>query len=154
MGDQPFDPRYGAKASNTGLQGSIYADVRVPTMLSVSSEEKEGVCAEKLRDISGKGKGIELKGSTVVKNAGNGQGNNPEDVQEEKAEVALPEFEVLPESQNEPKNYFEKEELKVMLLGLGHEVADELLTANPKVVVETITESTSGDSSRSMEAEM
>lgn len=153
MGDQPFDPRYGAKVSNTGLQASIYADVRAPTIPSVSSEEKEEVCVQKLKDVSGKGKGIELKGSTVVKDAGNGQANVSRDVQEE-TKVALLEFEVLPESQHESKSYFEKEELKVMLLGPGHEVTDELLTANPKVVAETITGPTSSDPSRSMEAEM
>lgn len=153
LGDQPFNPSYGAKVSNTGLQASIYADARAPTMPSVSSEEKEEVCVKKLRDTAGKGKGIELKGSTVVKDTGNGQANVSRGVQAE-TKVALLEFEVLPEPQNEPKCYSEKEELKVMLLGPGHEVVDELLTSNPKVVAETITGLAGGDSSKSMEAEM
>lgn len=150
LGDQPFNFRYGAMTRNTGLQGSIYADIRVPTVPDVNSKENEGVHAEELKNISSKGKEVKSKDSTMIEDF--------KKVTGEKTEAVLLEFEVLPESQNGQKNDFEngpcqEELMKVMLLGAGQETADELQTANPEAVVETTAVSAS-DYIRYMEAEM
>lgn len=154
LGDQPFNFRFGTMASNMGLQGSIYADIRVPTTPDISSKGKEGVHAEELKNISSKGKEIKSKDLTVIK----GFRNEQKKVPGEKTEAVLLEFEVLPETQNGQKNDFEngpcqEELMKVMLLGEGQGTADELQTANPEVVVETTAVSTS-DCVGSVEAEM
>lgn len=154
LGDQPFNFRYGAMASNMGLQGSIHADIRVPTTPDVSSKGKEVVHVKELKNISAKGKEIKSKDPTVIQDFRNEQ----EKVSGEKTEAVLLEFEVLPESQNGRKNDFEngpcqEELMKVMLLGAGQGTADELNAANPEVAAETTAVSTS-DCVGSLEAEM
>lgn len=157
LGDQVFDFRYGAKASNMGLQESIYSNSNVKAAPPrASSGEKERVGAVKLKYTSGKGKNIESKDLAVVGSVWNEQDNVPKDLKGGKAEVVdLLRPELLPELQSEQEKVFEddprQEKLtEVTLLGPGRKVADEQEAVNPEMALVSV-----GDGcAQAMEAEM
>lgn len=172
LGDRVFGFGCGAKASNMGLQESIYSDaktsnmglqesiysnsnVKAPAPPRVSSGEKERVGVVKLK-YTGKGKNIESKDLAVVGSVWNEQDNVPRDLNGGKAEVVdLLRPELLPELQSEQEKVFEddprQEKLtEVTLLGPGRKVADEQEAVNPEMALVSV-----GDGcAQAMEAEM